>query len=229
MTIHLVFSFLILALVDSLNPSIILMTLFLLSTPKPEKRTASYISAVFLTNWILGLLVYFGLGAALSMVINKIIYTTAWWAYGIELIAALALLVTAFLMKTEQDASLKKEPKNINPAATFSLGVGFTFIEFSTAAPYLGAIAMLSKVEASPLSAIITLGLYNVVYVGIPLVLFGIFLVKREQAQPLLARINRKISHWIKRIARIAFFVLGLLLLADFIGYLAGYPLIVFE
>jgi cytochrome c biogenesis protein CcdA len=217
-----------LALVDSLNPSIIPMTLYLLSTREPARRTISYISAVFLTNWILGLLVFFGLGTALSIIINKIIYTTAWWAYGIEFVAAVALLVTAFLMKTDRDASLKKEPKRINLAATFSLGVGFTFIEFSTAAPYLGAIAVLSKVEASTFLAIVILGLYNIIYVGIPLALFGIYLVKREQAQPLLARINRKISHWINRIARIAFLGLGLVLLADFIGYLSGYPLFVF-
>ena len=229
MSINLILSLFILALVDSLNPSIILMTLYLLSTEKPERRTASYISAVFLTNWILGLLVYFGLGAALSTIINRIIYTTAWWAYGIELIAAIALLVTAVLMKTDADASLKKKPKRINPAATFSLGVGLTFFEFSTAAPYLGAISVLTKVEASTLFAVTVLGLYNIIYIGIPLVLFGVYLFRRDQAQPLLARINRKVSHWIKRIAKVAFFILGLLLLADFIGYLLGNPLFVPE
>ena len=229
MSINLILSFFILALVDGLNPSIILMTLYLLSTQEPKKRTASYISAVFLTNWVLGLLAYFGLGTALSTIINRIIYTTAWWAYGLELIAAVALLVTAVLMKAGADARLKKEPKRINPAATFSLGVGLTFIEFSTAAPYLGAIAVLTKVEVSTLFAIMVLGLYNLIYVGIPLALFGIYLIRRDQAQPLLARINRKVSHWVKRIAKFAFFILGLLLLADFIGYLFGYPLLVPE
>ena len=229
MSINLILSFFVLALVDSLNPSIILMTLYLLSTENPEGRTSSYISAVFLTNWFLGLLVYFGIGTALSTIINKIIYATAWWAYGIELIAAVALLVTAVLMKTDADASLKKKPKKINPAATFSLGVGLTFFEFSTAAPYLGAIAMLTKAEPPALFAVTILGLYNIIYVGIPLILFGIYLIRREQAQPLLARLNQKISHWIKRIAKFAFFILGLLLLADFIGYLLGQPLFVHE
>lgn len=227
MSINLILSFLTLALVDSLNPSIILMTLYLLSTQKPEKRTVSYISAVFLTNWILGLLAYFGLGTVLSTIINRIIYTTAWWAYGLELIAAVALLVTAFMMKTDADANLKKKPKKVNPAATFSLGVGLTFFEFLTAAPYLGAIAVMTKVEVSTLYAIMVFGLYNLIYVGIPLTLFGIYLIKRDRARPLLARINRKISYWIKRITKFAFFILGLLLLADFIGYLLGYPFLV--
>lgn len=222
-------SFFILALFDSLNPSITLMTLYLLSTQKPERRTASYISAVFITNWILGLLAYFGLGAALSTIINRIIYTTAWWAYGIQFIASVALLAMAVLMKTDADASLEKKPKKINPTATFILGVGLTFFEFSTAAPYLVAIAVLTKVDASTFFAFMVLGLYNIIYIGIPLVLFGIYLLRRDQAQPLLARINRKISHWIKRVAKVVFFILGLLLLADFIGYLLGYPLFVPE
>ncbi len=225
MSINLPLSFFILALVDSLNPSIILMTLFLLSTEKPEGRTASYISAVFLTNWFLGLLLYFGLGTALSTVINKIIYTTAWWAYSIQFIAAVALLVIAIRMKTDTDASLKKKPKKINPIATFSLGVGLTFVEFSTAAPYLGAVAMLTKAEPPALFAVKILGLYNIIYVSISLVLFSIYLIRREQAQPLLVRLNRKVSHWIKRVAKFAFLILGLLLLADFIGYLLGQPL----
>ena len=227
MSIQLILSFLILAVVDSLNPSIILMTLYLLSTKRPEKRTASYIFAVFVTSWTLGLLVYFGLGATLSAIINRIIYTTSWWAYGIQFVAAVALLIAAVMMKTEADTSLTRKPKKINPVATFSLGVGLTFLEFSTAAPYLGAIAALTKAAPPTLLVITALGLYNIIYVGIPLTLFSIFLFKRDQAQPLLTRINLQVSRWIKKIMKVAFFILGLLLLADFVGYLLGHPLLV--
>ncbi|MBD2036466.1 GAP family protein [Leptolyngbya sp. FACHB-321] len=227
MSIQLTLSFLILAVVDSLNPSIILMTLYLLSTKRPEKRTASYIFAVFVTNWTLGLLVYFGLGATLSAIINRIIYTTSWWAYAIQFVAAVALLIAAVRMKTEADTSLTRKPKKINPVATFSLGVGLTFLEFSTAAPYLGAIAALTKAAPPTLLVITALGLYNIIYVGIPLTLFSIFLFKHDQAQPLLTRINLHVSRWIKKIMKVAFFILGVLLLADFVGYLLGHPFLV--
>jgi hypothetical protein len=52
-------------------------------------------------------------------------------------------------------------------------------------------------------------------------------LFKRDQAQPLLTRINLQVSRWIKKIMKVAFFILGLLLLADFVGYLLGHPLLV--
>lgn len=163
MSMQLVLSFFILALADSLNPSIILMTLYLLSTEKPERRTASYILAVFLTSWLLGLLAYFGLGAALSTLVSRIMYATEWWAYGIQFMAAVALLVAAVMMKTDADAALKKKPARIDPAATFSLGVGLTFLEFSTAAPYLGAIAILTKAAPPSILAVTVLGLYNLI------------------------------------------------------------------
>lgn len=213
------------AVLDSLNPSIILLTLYLLSTQQPAKRTAAYITGVFLTNWTLGLLVYFGLGAAFSVAISKLINTTAWWAYGLELVAAIALIYAAITMKASSEARLKKKPKSINPKATFALGVGATFIEFSTAAPYLGAIAALTKAEPSALYAITSLGIYNVVYVGIPLVFFAIYLAEREKAEPILANLNIKVSHYIKRVAKVLFFILGLILLADFISYLFGDPI----
>lgn len=220
-----VLSFLALALADSLNPTIIVMTLYLLSTEKPETRTASYVAGVYLTNFTLGLLVYFGLGAALTSFVNLIFSSTQWWAYAVELIAAVALLVIAATMKTDASEDAEKKPKKFNAAATFSLGMGLTFVEFSTAAPYIGAIAALTKTASSALFAVAALGIYNFIYVGIPLALFGIYLVKRDRAKPILEWINQKINRWIKTIVKIVFYILGLLLLADFVGYLFGSPL----
>lgn len=212
------------AILDSLNPSIILLTLYLLSTNNPTARTSAYIGGVFLTNWVLGLLVYFGLGAAFSVIVSKIVNASAWWVYGLELIAALVLVVVSLKMKASTDASLKKKPKSIHPKATFLLGVGATFIEFSTAAPYLAAIAALTKAEPSALYAITSLGIYNVIYVGIPLIFFVIYLMKQEKAKPILEKLNRQVSHYMRRIAKVLFFILGIVLFADFIAYLFGRP-----
>jgi cytochrome c biogenesis protein CcdA len=212
------------AVLDSLNPSIILLTLYLLSTQNPIKRTATYIAGVFLTSWTLGLLVYFGLGAAFSAILSNVFNATAWWVYGLELVAALVLIYFSVTMKTTSDAKLKKKPKNINPKSTFALGVGATFIEFSTAAPYLAAIAVLIKAEPSALYAILSLGIYNVIYIGIPLIFFGIYLAKRDKAKPILANLNEKVSHYMRKVAKVLFFFVGLILLADFIAYLFGSP-----
>lgn len=227
MTVSLALLLLILALVDSLNPSIFLITLHLLSTMQPVERTAAFISGVFLTNWTLGLLVYFGLGGALAAIFRTVFHAPPAWVWGIQLAAAIALLVSAAMMRPDREASPNRTPKSINPAATFSLGVGLTFVEMSTAAPYLGAIAALAKAAPPALVAFAALGLYSVVYVGVPLALLGIYVVKRDRAQPLLARLNPLVRRWTRRVLRVAFAVLGLALLADFVGYLFGRPLLV--
>ena len=212
------------AMLDSLNPSIILLTLYLLSTRNPAKRTATYIAGVFLTSWALGLLVYFGLGAVFSVIISDVLNASAWRVYGLELVAAVILIYVSVSMKTSSGAKLKKKPKSISPKATFALGAGATFIEFSTAAAYLAAIAVLTKAEPSALYAVFSLGIYNVIYIGIPLIFFGIYLVKRDKAKPILAGLNEKVSYYIRKIAKVLFFLLGLILLADFTAYLFGSP-----
>ncbi|HEX8182721.1 MAG TPA: GAP family protein [Candidatus Saccharimonadales bacterium] len=224
----LIISLIAIALVDSLNPSIILMTLYLLSTEKPMRRTASYISAVFLTNWALGSLAFFGLGAVFSILLDRILSTTAWWVYALQFVAAILLLYFAFSMKNTQDASLKKKPRAINPKATFALGIGTTFLEFSTAAPYLAAIATLTRADVSAVYAVTSLAMYNIFYMIIPLVFVAVYIFKREQAAEILVRISKRLSRIIRKSAKVLFFVLGIILLLDFVGYLFGRPFLVF-
>ena len=213
------------AMLDALNPSIILLTLFLLSTRNPIKRTVAYIAGVFLTSWTLGLFVYFGLGAAFLVIVSNVLNASAWWVYGLELVAAIILIYVSVTMSTSIDTKLKKQPKNIDPKATFALGVGATFIEFSTAAPYLAAIALLTKAEPSAFYVVTSLGIYNVIYIGIPLIFLGIYLAKRDKARPVLENLNNIVSHYMKKVAKVLFFLLGIILLADFVAYLFGSPI----
>lgn len=220
-------SLLVLALGDSLNPSIILMTLYLLSTPQPLKRTFTYISGVYLTNWLLGLFAFFGFGSLLSSLLTRVVNSTSWWLYLLELLAAIALIVISLTMKTDDKNEIKKKPENLSPSATFTLGMGLTFVEFSTAAPYLAAISVLSKAQLSSVVSALALALYNIVYIAIPLIIIGSYLFGREQAQPFLEKLNQNLSGWVKRTGRVVFLVLGLILLADFVAYLLGAPFLV--
>ena len=214
------------ALIDSLNPSIILMTLFLLSTVKPLIRVTTYVSAVFLTNLILGLLVYFGLNATFSIVIERITTTTSWWVYALEFIAAITLIVTALLMRTNYTVKNQEvKPSKITPYATFLLGISFTFIEFSTAAPYLAGIALIIKAEIEVLYAFSLFILYNLVYIAIPLLLIIFYIVRPEKAINFFNIIREKSSKWIKKILKFILLLLGIILLVDFISWTLGNPI----
>lgn len=215
-----------LALVDSLNPSIILMTLFLLSTPRPVPRTASYIAAVYLTNLTLGLLVYFGLGAALTLLIERLTSSTDWWIYALQFCAALGMLAAAYILRPAGEDAPSQPPRSIHPRATFLLGIGATFVEFTTAAPYLGSIALLTKADIPAMQALLTLALYNVVYVGIPLSLLGLYLLRRERAERIFGIIRERTRRWVNILLRVLLAAGGLILLVDVVGWVLGSPLI---
>ena len=55
-----------LALLDSINPSALLMTLFLVTAGARAGRVLTYIAAVFLTYFIIGLLLMLGLTTLLA-------------------------------------------------------------------------------------------------------------------------------------------------------------------
>lgn len=211
------------AVVDGLNPSIILMTRLLLGTPEPAARTATYIAAVFLTNWALGLAAYFGLGVGISRALEVVLDASSWWVYALEGLAGVALLVAAWWLGRRPTRREVKQPRRIDPRATFALGVGATVVEFATAAPYLAGIAALTRAEPSPLYAVTALALYNVVYIGIPLALYAVRFA-RADAAALLQRLGERLTELIRKSLRVLFLLLALGLLADFVAYLVGDP-----
>jgi cytochrome c biogenesis protein CcdA len=220
-----VISILGLALIDGINPSIIIMTVYLLSTTFPLKRTIAYIFGVFVTNLSLGLLAYFGLGSLMTVLINSLFELTDWWVYLLEFIAGIVLVYSAFKLNPDKDPEKAKEPKNISPKGTFFLGVFATFVEFATAAPYLGAIAILAKSSPSAFSSIITLSLYNLIYILIPITLVSIYQLKKQKAEPVFAKLNTIINKSFKKVLKILFIIIGVLFLADSIGYVLGRPI----
>lgn len=212
-----------LAAVDGLNPSIILMTLLLLTTERPVPRVGSYLAGVYLTNWTLGLVAYFGVGVGVARVLDAVLEASAWWVYALELAAGVALLVTAWRLRPGPSTRPDQAPR-ASVAGIFALGVAATFVEFSTAAPYLAAIATLARADASVPFALTALTLYNVLYIAIPLVLLGVYLARPEGAADRLARLGPQLSRRLKQGLRIVFAIVGVILVADFVAYLFGDP-----
>lgn len=63
------------------------------------------------------------------------------------------------------------------------------------------------------------LSLYNLVFVSPQIMLFGIYILFRQQSTVLLHRINRSIALWSPKILRALLLGLGVLLILDSIGY----------
>lgn len=156
-----------LALLDSINPSAIAVTLFMLTQRGANLRVATYITAIFLTYLTVGVLLMLGLETLMGS-FGKVLENPL--AYAVQGIAGAAMLVYSFLAPNKPKSG-GASPTVRALGGTFLLGVSVTVLEFPTAFPYLGAIGILTSAELSPVGWLPILLVYNVIFVLPPTLL----------------------------------------------------------
>jgi cytochrome c biogenesis protein CcdA len=160
-------SLLALALVDSINPSAIVITLYLLSRERGTAYVVVYIGAIFLTYLTLGAMMMSGIDALLPSLRSIGGGRLGWIAQG-----AIGLAMLVYAMRAP--AAAKAAPR-VEPASTYAalalLGVTVTAMELPTAMPYFGAVAILTTADLSVTQWLPLLVLYNVIFVLPPVVL----------------------------------------------------------
>lgn len=217
------FNIYLIALIDSLNPSAIILTLYLLSTHKPVIRSFAYIFGIFITYFVIGILVALGLGNLISNIFS---YSPGTAGYIIQAIIAVLMIYFGIRLKVEsQDEALKHKPKSLNPIYTFIAGVTITFVESTTAVPYLAAIGTLSRANLELVEIIPILAIYNLIFVLPPLLLLLLYIFKRDKVKPIFAKIQQNISKWVKKMLRVVLIGLGILLILDTVGFFFGSPI----
>lgn len=195
-----ILTFFIIALVDSINPSALVVTLQLLGRRAPLKAILLYIGAVFITYLTFGILLVLGLatfieplGAFLETRLANI------------LLAALGagLLGYALFSRNPRNPS---PPREYNLTATSGsglvlLGVTVTAMEMPTALPLLGAVGLITSSGVAPAVWLPLMITYNIIFVLPPLLLtFGYrWLGERggEKLQKQLSRGARETMLWI--------------------------------
>jgi hypothetical protein len=132
-----------LALVDSLNPSAIGVTVYLLLVEgRYAARVLTYLSGVFATYLGIGVLLMLGVTAVADKIAPVLESRPV---YGGQLAIGAGMLAYAILAPSKGKTPTGRAPRSVRPAALFLLGVTVSILEFSTALPYLGAIALLSR------------------------------------------------------------------------------------
>jgi cytochrome c biogenesis protein CcdA len=219
----LLISLVVIAALDSLNPTAIALQIYLLSTPKPIGRSISFIVGVFLAYWTAGLLVILGLRKLIMTVIANADFSLSEpHLYTIQFLIGLVLLIAGCKLKISTAADQGKHPKKLTPDRTFLLGMAMTILEFPTALPYLAAIEQIARAKLDLFTIMSLLGLYNLVFVS-PLIMLGvIYILFQQQSAILLHRINRSIAIWSPKILRLLLLALGILLTIDSLAYSFG-------
>lgn len=162
-------SLLALALVDSINPSAIAITLYLLSRGgKAVTQVAVYLAAIFLTYLTLGTVLMLGMDALLPSL------RTAGGGkleFLVEGAIGLAMLLYAIRAPRADKRPPRGEPSASSYIAVALLGVTVTAVELVTAVPYFGAIALLATANLPMAGWLPILVVYNGIFILPPTLL----------------------------------------------------------
>lgn len=161
-------SLLALAIVDSINPSAIVVTLYLLTRERATPQAAVYIATIFVTYFALGVGMMSGVAALLPS-----LTTLGGGRVGLiaEGIIGLAMLILAFKAPATAGAAPAAAPRQSTYAALALLGVTVTVMELPTAVPYFGAVAVLTSAGLPPSGWVPLLLGYNAIFVLPPVLL----------------------------------------------------------
>ena len=158
-----------LALLDSFNPSALAVTIYLVLQGRPYvAKVLTYVSAVFVSYLGIGVLLMFGLGSVWG-------YVSGSAAYAVQGVAGALLLGYALFAPDAPRKKKVRAPLAVGLPAVFLLGVTITAVEFTTAFPYLGAIAVLTNAEMGVAGWLPVLVAYNAIFVLPPLLLLAIY------------------------------------------------------
>lgn len=151
-------SFLALALVDSINPSAIVVTLYLLGRQWVPARVVVYVAAIFVTYLTLGAMMMSGIDALLPSVRTL---ANSRFGFIVQSLIGIAMLVYAIRAPATARSAPRVEPRAATYAALALLGVTVTAMELPTAVPYFGAIALLTAADLPTAQWLPLLAVYN--------------------------------------------------------------------
>ena len=157
-----------LALVDSINPSAIVVTLYLLSRERAPAQVVVYVAAIFLTYLTLGAMMMLGIDALLPS-----LRTAGGGRLGfiVQGLIGLAMLLYAIRAPTTVKSARRVEPSASTYPALALLDVMVTTMELPTAVPYFGATALLTSADLPMARWLPLLVLYNAIFVLPPVLL----------------------------------------------------------
>lgn len=209
-----------LAILDTLNPSAVAVTLYLLLSGGSYVRgVLAYAAGMFSSNLALGALLMLGLGS----LGERLDGPAAFVAQGI--IGAL-LLAYSILAPSGPKARAARTPRTRGIGTLFALGATVTVLEFSTALPYLGAIALLTNAGLAASRWLPVLVAYNIVFAAPPLVLLALYQAMGSRVEGRFGRWREKLASGSREAMLWVVGIVGFLLLADALARLDFFGLV---
>jgi cytochrome c biogenesis protein CcdA len=199
-------------IVDSLNPTMIVVALYLAAGERPRARVAQFTGAVFVVYLAAGVAIVLGPGQLLLSVVP---HPGPEARHIGEIVVGVALLVAATWLWWFRRRLSGRVPPAVGTGGRSSalLGAGMTAVELPTAFPYLAAIGAIIDSGFDAPRQLGLLVLFNVCFVA-PLVLIVVVLrVAGKRAEPVLGRARRGLERrWPVVLAGVALLAGGFVL-----------------
>lgn len=158
------------AIPDSLNPSLVIASVYFALGPHPVRRTLAFALAAFAVTLAGGLAIALGMGDLILSLLPKLSRTVKWkvlTVVGILLVCGGAAIWWRRDSLASDPPSSRRELKE--GGSPVLVGAGIAGLELATAFPYFAAIAMILGASVALTGRVFLLVLYNVIYV-VPLI-----------------------------------------------------------
>lgn len=158
---------------DSLNPIAISQQFVLQQLIKNKKHIFYYISSIFMTNFICGVLAYYGFLNPILLYIQTTLkaYDTLFMYIKLILLIVLSILFFLQLYKIIWLPKNKKQTfskpikfHNVSPVSLIAIGFITTLSELATALPYFAYLSILFNYQLHAVMLFAILFLYNFIY-----------------------------------------------------------------
>jgi cytochrome c biogenesis protein CcdA len=205
-----------LSLLDSLNPSALVVALWLLSRPHAASRLLAYVGGILIAYLGLGIAMMLGFGALRDALGDSLDHPAALIAQGV--LGAGLLAYGIFAPKSAHQAPEPHAPARGRLAGYVVLGMTVTVVELVTALPYFAAIALMLGADLAPLQWLPLLLAYNAIFVAPPLLLLALHALLGSRSDERFARWRESLQRGAREAALWVFALVGIALIGDAIG-----------
>ncbi|MEQ6353753.1 GAP family protein [Lysinibacillus sp. M3] len=181
-----------LALLDTLSPTIIGVTLFLILTDKKNltSRLFAYLFTVALLYFSLGIIMMLGLNFIIETFSNIFQNKIVSW---VIFIVGVILFTASFFIPANKQSNIPK-PKTQSIFSIIIIGITTFMIEAGMALPYFAAIGLLTTTNMPFYQWLPIIAVYNIIMVLPALLLFLGYKLFGKWINPTLVNLRNKIS-----------------------------------
>ncbi|MDL2311053.1 GAP family protein [Peptostreptococcaceae bacterium OttesenSCG-928-C18] len=214
------------SMADCVNPIAITQQFVLQGMVKKAKDIWCFIIAIAVTNFITGILAYYGLISTVSKFIKGLTVKFGTGIYVVEFIVGILFLIfTIYIIfksrikkeeiqkEDEQEKNrITKKIKSVSPISLTFLGIFATISELTTALPYFAFLTILFSYNLSVGNLLLIFVIYNIVY-SLPLiVMYFVYVKAKDKFDNLYKFIKDKMNKWEKLLAPLVTTIIGVVL-----------------